>query len=182
MLDGSDSAQGGEGRLGVQPFRIVSHGDQESDDAVRTDAHRFEQLWGMTLDKPGRVSVQLVGLRGELFDALGDHARPTESSRLSPSRLRSALKRAGRARGIEEEADRLRGVLRAEYAHQPAARGRPRQAASRFAEAVDAGFREHPDAEIPLSFPGLGVQLAARVLAETGDDRNRFADARGLKA
>jgi transposase len=33
-----------------------------------------------------------------------------------------------------------------------------------------------------LSFPGLGVQLGARVLAEIGDDRPRFADARGLKA
>lgn len=28
----------------------------------------------------------------------------------------------------------------------------------------------------------LGVQLGARVLAEIGDDRNRLADARGLKA
>lgn len=33
-----------------------------------------------------------------------------------------------------------------------------------------------------LRFPGLGVQLGARVLAEIGDDRSRFADARGLKA
>jgi transposase len=33
-----------------------------------------------------------------------------------------------------------------------------------------------------LSFPGLGVQLGARVLAEIGDDRQRFADARGPKA
>jgi transposase len=33
-----------------------------------------------------------------------------------------------------------------------------------------------------LSFPGLGVQLGARVLAEIGDDHTRFADARGLKA
>jgi len=56
------------------------------------------------------------------------------------------------------------------------------QASEDLAEAVDTSFREHPDAEILLSFPGLGVQLAARVLAETGDDRNRFADARGLKA
>lgn len=38
------------------------------------------------------------------------------------------------------------------------------------------------DAEILLSFPGLGIQLAARILAETGDDRTRFDDARGLKA
>jgi transposase len=33
-----------------------------------------------------------------------------------------------------------------------------------------------------LSFLGLGVQLGARMLAEIGDDRQRFTDARGLKA
>ncbi|AKZ53624.1 transposase [Streptomyces ambofaciens ATCC 23877] len=33
-----------------------------------------------------------------------------------------------------------------------------------------------------LSFPGLGIQITARVLAEIGDDRTRFADARGLHA
>ncbi len=33
-----------------------------------------------------------------------------------------------------------------------------------------------------LSFSGLGIQLGARILAEIGDDRKRFADARGLKA
>ncbi|WP_406083491.1 fatty acid desaturase [Streptomyces virginiae] len=43
-------------------------------------------------------------------------------------------------------------------------------------------FLQHEDAEIILSFPGLGAQLGARVLAELGDDRGRFADARGLKA
>lgn len=43
-------------------------------------------------------------------------------------------------------------------------------------------FLQHPDAEILLSFPGLGIQLAARILAEIGDDRTRFTNARGLKA
>lgn len=55
-------------------------------------------------------------------------------------------------------------------------------AADELAEAVETHFRRHPDAEILLGFPGLGVRLAARVLAEIGDDRDRFADARGLKA
>jgi transposase len=32
------------------------------------------------------------------------------------------------------------------------------------------------------SFPGLGEQTGARVLAEIGDDRARFANARSLKA
>lgn len=55
-------------------------------------------------------------------------------------------------------------------------------AADQLAEAVRRGLPQHPDAEILLSFPGLGIQLTARVLAEIGDDRGRFADARGLKA
>jgi transposase len=45
-----------------------------------------------------------------------------------------------------------------------------------------ASFNQHPDAGIITSFPGLGALTGARVLAETGDDRSRFADAKGLKA
>lgn len=54
-------------------------------------------------------------------------------------------------------------------------------AADELAQSVEEVFPQHPDAEIILSFPGLGTQLGARVLAEIGDDRTRFADARGLK-
>ena len=43
-------------------------------------------------------------------------------------------------------------------------------------------FNQHPDAGIITSFPGLGPLTGARVLAEIGDDRSRFADAKGLKA
>jgi len=122
---------------------------------------------------------------------------PARAARLTLTQLRSALKKAGRRRGIDAEAIRLREVFRAEYAHHPASLedafgiqllslirqlDAVCQAADDLAEAVEASFREHPDAEILLSFPGLGVQLAARVLAEIGDDRTRFADARGLKA
>ena len=46
---------------------------------------------------------------------------------------------------------------------------------------MEAGFGRHPDAEIYLSQPGLGVILAARVLAEFGDDPNRYADAKSRK-
>jgi transposase len=55
-------------------------------------------------------------------------------------------------------------------------------AADDLAQAVEEAFPQHPDAEVILSFPGLGLQLGARVLAEIGDDHTRFADARGLKA
>ena len=43
------------------------------------------------------------------------------------------------------------------------------------------GFDQHPDAKIIRSLPGLGMILGARVLAEFGDDPNRYADAKCRK-
>jgi transposase len=54
--------------------------------------------------------------------------------------------------------------------------------ADELAAAAAAHFDQHPDAEIITSLPGLGSLTGARVLAEIGDDRSRFADARSLKA
>ena len=51
-----------------------------------------------------------------------------------------------------------------------------------LAQAATEAFNQHPDAAIITSFPGLGTLTGARVLAEIGDDKTRFADARGLKA
>jgi transposase len=48
--------------------------------------------------------------------------------------------------------------------------------------AVTRTFNQHPDAGIITSFPGLGILTGARVLAEIGDDRSRFQDAKGLRA
>jgi len=48
--------------------------------------------------------------------------------------------------------------------------------------ALDAEFDPHPMATILRSAPGLGAVLGARVLAEVGDDRARFATASGLRA
>ncbi|MFJ9777922.1 IS110 family transposase [Kitasatospora sp. NPDC101157] len=122
---------------------------------------------------------------------------PARAARLTRPQIAAALKRAGRQRGLDAEAERLREVFRGDYARQPTAiedamgyqlialigqLDAACVAADGLAEAVEAHFRQHPDAEIILSFPGLGVQLGARVLAEIGDDRERFTDARGLKA
>ena len=56
---------------------------------------------------------------------------------------------------------------------------------SRQIEALEgelvAHFDRHPDAEILRSQPGLGPVLAARVLAEFGDDPHRYADAKSRK-
>jgi hypothetical protein len=48
-------------------------------------------------------------------------------------------------------------------------------------EQVDAHFSKHPDAELFLSQPGLGVVLGARVLAEFGDAKDRYADAKARR-
>lgn len=135
--------------------------------------------------------------RPEAREVLKVAPTPSRAARLTRPQLAAALKRAGRKRGIDAEAERLREVFRADWAHQPPlveeALGRQMlallvqlaaacTAADDLAQAVEEAFPQHPDAEIILSFPGLGVQLGARVLAELGDDRDRFADARGLKA
>ena len=46
---------------------------------------------------------------------------------------------------------------------------------------VEAHFGQHPDVEIYLSQPGMGPIVGARVLAEFGDDKNRYGDARARK-
>ncbi|MCX5085764.1 IS110 family transposase [Streptomyces sp. NBC_00401] len=135
--------------------------------------------------------------RPEAHELLKAAPTPTQAARLTRPQLQAALKRAGRKRGISAEADRIRAVFRAEWAHQPPlvedALGKQMlallvqleaacTAADQLAEAVEEAFPQHPDAEVILSFPGLGVQLGARILAEIGDDHTRFADARGLKA
>ncbi|MGG2460094.1 IS110 family transposase [Streptomyces sp. RGM 3693] len=135
--------------------------------------------------------------RPEAHEILKLAPTPARVARLTRTQLQAALKRAGRQRGIGAEADRLREVFRADWAHQPPlieeALGKQMlallvqleatcTAADDLAKAVEEAFPQHPDAEIILSFPGLGVQIGARVLAEIGDDRMRFADARGLKA
>jgi hypothetical protein len=42
-------------------------------------------------------------------------------------------------------------------------------------------FEQHPDADIYLSLPGLGVVLGARVLGEFGDDPDRYTTAKSRK-
>ncbi|MFC8361860.1 IS110 family transposase [Streptomyces griseorubiginosus] len=135
--------------------------------------------------------------RPEAHELLKAAPTPAKAARLTRAQLQTALKRAGRQRGIAADAERLREVFRTDWAQQPElvedALGKQMlalliqleaacTAAANLAEAVEEAFPQHPDAEIILSFTGLGTQLGARVLAEIGDDRQRFADARGLKA
>jgi transposase len=122
---------------------------------------------------------------------------PAAGAKLSTARIAAALRRAGRQRRIDALATQIQQALRAEQLRHPElvenAMGRQATAllATLTAECVNANelgqaaidvFQQHPDYAIITSFPGLGDLTGARVLAEIGDDRTRFADARGLKA
>jgi transposase len=122
---------------------------------------------------------------------------PAGGATLTLSQLRALLRKAGRRRGIDTEATRLHAAFRAQQMHQlplvEQAMGRQAlallgqldaacAAADDLEQAVIESFNQHPDAGIITSFPGLGPLTGARVLAETGDDRSRFQDAKGLKA
>jgi transposase len=105
--------------------------------------------------------------------------------------------RAGRQRGIDAEVERILTGLRREQLRQPLlvehAMGQQALAHLRalttaadnadcLQTAMTQRFEQHPDSELITSLPGLGSVLGARVLAELGDDRVRFADARSVKA
>jgi transposase len=135
--------------------------------------------------------------RPEARTVLAAGPTPADAAQLSLAQLRALLKKAGRTRGIDAEATRLREVFRAPQMRQlplvEQAMGRQAlallgqlnaacAAAGDLEQATTESFNQHPDAGIITSFPGLGPLTGARVLAETGDDRSRFADAKGLKA
>jgi transposase len=132
---------------------------------------------------------------GDALELLGRAPDPARAERLSRSKITAALTRAHR-RDPEARAEVIQGLLRA-----PALRQAPELEAAYAAivashvrliaglnneiaelQAVVAeGFGRHPDAEILTSQPGLGPVLGARVLAEFGDDRTRYADAKARK-
>jgi hypothetical protein len=122
---------------------------------------------------------------------------PAAAAKLSKARIAAALRRAGRQRGIDTTAARLHIALRQPQLRQPdiVEQAMAHQALALLAtldvecrnvdelgQATAEAFRQHPDYSIITSFPGLADNTGARVLAELGDDRARFTDARSVKA
>jgi hypothetical protein len=121
---------------------------------------------------------------------------PEAGRRLSRSQIAAALRRAGRQRGIEGSAEQIQAALRApQLQAHPGVVGAYAASVRSLVAVIDAmvvqietlrgeveaGFGQHPDAEIYLSQPGLGTVLGARVLAEFGDDPARYADPKARK-
>jgi hypothetical protein len=121
---------------------------------------------------------------------------PTLGRRLSRSKITSALRRGGRTRNLDTKAEQIQAALRAdqlEAAPQVAAAmgdvvrslvkviGELAAQIGALEEQLADRFELHPDAEVIRSLPGLGMILGARVLAEFGDDPNRYRDAKSRK-
>jgi transposase len=121
---------------------------------------------------------------------------PAKGRALSRSKIASAVRRAGRQRNVETRAEQIHTALREpQLAAAPmveAAFGHTVTAMvavlaqlvtqiEQLEQELNAHFERHPDAEILRCQPGLGPVLAARVLAEFGDDPTRYADTRARR-
>ena len=184
----------------AQAIRVLARAQQ---DAVWARQQIGNQLRDLLKDFYPAAIIAFAGLpsgglaRPDARTILAAAPTPGQAAKLTPARLRRLLIKAGRRRDLDRDAERLRAVFTDTYLHQPPvlenAMGiqltallrqfeAANAAADELAEAAIAHFEQHPDAEIITSFPGLGNLAGARVLAEIGDDRTRFTDARGLKA
>ena len=120
---------------------------------------------------------------------------PSSAAKLSVEQIIEALALARRHHRAAR-AEQIAAVLQSGQLTQPAmvaaayAAGVRAQAAilsvlntqiTVLEEQVKAHFGEHPDVQVYLSQPGLGLLLGARVLAEFGDDPLRYRDAKARK-
>jgi transposase len=182
----------------AQAIRVLARAQQ---DAVWARQQIGNQVRDLLKDFYPAAIVAFADLDGGLArpDArtiLAAAPTPAQAAKLTAARLRRLLTKAGRKRYLDRDVARLREVFTDTYLHQPpvvenamgihltALLGQFEAActaADALAAAAIAHFEQHPDAEIITSFPGMGMLVGARVLAEIGDDRSRFTDARGLK-
>ncbi len=121
---------------------------------------------------------------------------PSQGSRLTIPQIRAALKKGGRRRNLDRRAAQIqeglhRKQLGTSNAVEAAFAVTTRSTVAiitaindeitRLEETLETSFGEHPDADIYLSMPGLGVVLGARVLGEFGDDPNRYTSTKSRR-
>jgi transposase len=183
-------------------------GDTSAGEAVKVLARTHQNLiWARTRHTNALRSAlrEYYPAALEAFDSLADRdtlailgraPTPAEAKGLSLTKIRSALKAAGRQRNLDTRALQIQELLRSEQLAAPAAVTAAFGATTRAAVGIIAElnrqisdleaelathFETHPDADIYLSLPGLGVILGARVLGEFGDDPNRYTTAKCRK-
>jgi transposase len=141
-------------------------------------------------------AYQALTLTGsDTLELLAKAPTPAAAAKLTIAQISAALKKA-RRRDIPAKATAIQQALRAEHLGQAEVVSTAYAATVRATIAVlqtlnaeirtldgevEAHFGQHPDAEVYLSQPGIGVILGARVLAEFGDAAGRYADAKSRK-
>jgi transposase len=132
----------------------------------------------------------------ETLDLLAKAPDPASAAKLTAGQISAALKRARRRGDLTERATVIQAALRTEHLGQPEVVTAAYAASVRALLAVlavvaeqvktlqgqvEECFGQHPAAEIVMSQPGLGPILGARVLAEFGDDPDRYTSAKARK-
>jgi transposase len=122
---------------------------------------------------------------------------PAEALKVSRARVEAALRRAGRQRRVSTVAAAIVAALRVPQLRQEPVVEQAMRAdtlallgvldaicdsVGQLTTALAEAFRQHPDYQTITSFPGLADISGAIVLAEIGDDRDRFSDDRALQA
>jgi transposase len=143
----------------------------------------------------GMSTTQLAGSDARAVLAIAPS--PAAGAAVTRARIETALRRGGRQRRAATLAASVAAALRVPQLRQEPLVERAMAAeavallgvlnaacaaADQLAAATAAAFAQHRDYAVITSFPGLADISGAIVLAETGDDRTRFADDRALQA
>lgn len=164
---------------------------------IWTRQRQTNQLRSMLREFYPAALVAFPDLSGrDALAVLAAAPTPTAGQALTVDAIIDLLRQAGRQRNLEPAATKIHSALHSEnltalplttHAFGVSARALVAIITALTAEIttlqdeVDAYFGQHPDAEIYLSQPGLGTILAARVLAEFGDDPDRYTTGKSRK-
>jgi len=145
---------------------------------------------------PGVLNAFATLTHPDAVAVLGRAATPQQGRRLTKPQIVACLKRGGRQRNLATKAATIQAALRAPQLQAPVVVVEAYRATvtatvgiineinhqiTNLETAMAHHFKQHPDAEIITSIPGLGSVLGARVLSEFGDDPNRYADPKSRK-
>ena len=183
-------------------------GDSEEADAVKILARAHQNLIWERTRHTNRLRNTLREYFPAALEAFSDLAHsdavavlakaptPHAAARLTVTQIRAALKGGGRRRYLDARAGEIQTVLRSPQLTAPGAATVAFAATTRSAVGLigeinhqitdletelETHFDQHPDADIYLSLPGIGVILGARVLAEFGDDPQRYDSAKSRR-
>ncbi|GGD91253.1 IS110 family transposase [Microbacterium murale] len=181
-----------------------------SDGALRVKAlarQHQEAIWALhqTVSRLRSVLLEFYPQAIKAFPNLQHYAAtavlaavptPAAGQRLTSRRIEAIFRRVGR-RNDPALVERIRADLRATALRQSdpveTALGSVvvgllkivevmRDAVEELERALTTELAQHPLAPILQSAPGIGAVLAARMLAEIGDDTDRFTTAAGMRA